>query len=284
MIETTDQNAASSEVQELRQRIEQLQSELLVAQKLGSIGELASSITHEFNNILTTIINYAKLGLRHQDAAHRDKAFDKILSAGQRAAKITTGLLSYARQRGSRREPQNLARIVRDVLVLVEKDLHVHRIHVDLKVQSEPFADVNVGEIQQVLVNLIINARQAMQPGGTLTLGVAENSENGMAEILVKDTGCGIPADKLPQIFTRFYTTKSADAQGQGGSGLGLALCKNIIESHEGRIRVESAAGHGTKFTLKLPLAARPSLADALCPAASPARPQRDVDANRTQV
>lgn len=251
------------EIQELQSRIVELEQQLLHAQKLGSVGELASTITHEFNNILTTIINYAKLGLRHEDKANRDKAFDKILSAGQRAAKITTGLLSYARARDHRQEANSLTKLVQDVLVLVDKDLQVHRIRLELHLDSEPYAEVNPGEIQQVLLNLLVNARQAMQPGGTLTVSVTANEEDRWAEISVQDTGSGIPPEKLPHIFTRFFTTKTSDHQGQGGNGLGLALCKKIMDSHQGRIRVESALGRGTRFTLKFPLVERPRLAAA---------------------
>jgi signal transduction histidine kinase len=244
----------------LRAQVAELQQQLLQAQKLGSVGALASSITHEFNNILTTVINYAKMGLRHKDQATRDKAFDKILTAGQRASKITTGMLSYARAKGDRREPVSLAQIVRDVLVLVEKDLQMHRVRLETDFRDEPFAEVNAGQIQQVLLNLIINARQALQPGGAIFIAVRTNVESGMGEIAVRDTGSGIPADKLPRIFDPYFSTKSADAEGRGGTGLGLALCKQVIEAHRGRIRVESAVGRGTTFTLKLPLVPAPKL------------------------
>jgi signal transduction histidine kinase len=244
------------ELEQLRAQVADLQQRLMQAQKLASVGTLASSITHEFNNILTTIINYAKMGVRHKDAATRDKSFDKILAAGQRASKITTGLLSYARARGDRRESITLNRLVEDVLVLVEKDLQVHRVRLQYDVLAEPLVVVNPSQVQQVLLNLIINARQAMGAGGTLSIVVRRNDETRMGEVLVRDTGSGIPADKLPHIFETFYTTKVADAQGQGGTGLGLALCKEVMESHHGRIRVESAEGRGTTFTLKFPLAA----------------------------
>ena len=246
------------ELDDLRATVADLQQRLMQAQKLASVGTLASSITHEFNNILTTIINYAKMGVRHKDAATRDKAFDKVLAAGQRASKITTGLLSYARGRGDRRESMTLNRLVEDVLVLVEKDLQVHRIRLQLDVLGEPLVLVNPSQVQQVLMNLIINARQAMDAGGTLYILIRRNDETRMAELLVRDTGSGIPADKLPHIFETFYTTKVADASGQGGTGLGLALCKEVLESHHGRIRVESAVGRGTTFTLKFPLASEP--------------------------
>lgn len=246
------------EVERLRAENDELRRQLLQSQKMSSVGALASSITHEFNNVLTTIINYAKMGLRHKDVGTREKAFDKILSAGQRASKITTGMLSYARAQGERRELSDLVAVVDDVLVLVEKDLQMHRVRLQTDFVGRPFALINANQIQQVLLNLIVNARQAMENGGTLYLSVHANDESGMAEISLRDTGCGIPADKLRVIFEPFYTTKQADQQGQGGTGLGLALCREIIEAHKGRIRVESVMGKGTTFTLKLALAPAP--------------------------
>jgi C4-dicarboxylate-specific signal transduction histidine kinase len=118
--ETPDQ-----QIEQLQQQVEELQQQLLIAQKMSSVGQLASSITHEFNNILTTTINYAKMGLRHKDEATREKCFNRILSAGQRAAKITTGMLAYARSKGDRKEALDLAQVVGDVLVLCEKDLQM---------------------------------------------------------------------------------------------------------------------------------------------------------------
>src|SRR5439155_5688094 len=127
---------------------------------MSTVGALASSMTHEFNNILTTIINYAKLGLRHKDAASREKAFDKILAAGQRASKITTGMLSYARRGGDRREPGDLVALVQEVLVLAAKDLQMHRVRLQTNFASQPVvAEINAGQIQQVLLNLVVNAR-----------------------------------------------------------------------------------------------------------------------------
>ena len=260
MIETTDMTEASTKQQLVlaTQQVKDLRRKLLQAQKLSSVGELASSITHEFNNILTTVINYAKMGLRRKDNATREKAFDKILSAGQRAAKITTGMLSYSRCHDDRKEPTDLVQLVEEVIILVEKDLQMHRVRLEINLHDRPFAEVNAGQIQQVLLNLIINARQAMKAGGNLTVTVRSNSADGMAEVSVRDTGSGIPPDKLRRIFDPFYSTKTADAGGQGGTGLGLSLCRDIIEDHHGRIRVESAVGKGTTFTLRFPEVAAP--------------------------
>ncbi len=238
----------------LEQHIAELQQQLLESQKMSTVGALASSITHEFNNILTTVINYAKLGLRHKDEDARDKAFNKILAAGQRASRITTGMLAYARNKSDRKDEIDLTQLVEEVLLLVEKDLEVHRIKVEVNAQADARANVNVGQLQQVLLNLIINGRQAMEAGGRMVIGIKANREEGWAEISVRDTGAGIPAENLRKIFDRFFTTKTSDSQGQGGTGLGLALCRDVIEAHQGRIRVESTVGKGTTFTLKLPL------------------------------
>lgn len=244
----------------LQQQIADLRKQLLQSQKLSSVGALASSITHEFNNILTTVINYAKMGLRHKDVATREKAFNKILSAGQRASKITTGMLSYSRSQGDRKEPVDLVLLVEEVLILIEKDLQMHRVRLQTDFYDHPWAEINAGQIQQVLLNLIINARQAMDGGGTLTIAVRSNAESGMAEVSVRDTGQGIPAEKMPKIFDPFYSTKTADERGQGGTGLGLALCRDIVEAHNGGIRVESTPGQGTTFTLKFPEVGNPEL------------------------
>lgn len=252
MIDVQDRTA--ERITQFETQLKALQSQLLQAQKMSSVGVLAASITHEFNNILTTVINYAKMGIRHKDAATRDKAFDKIMAAGQRASKITTGMLSYARHHGDRREPMDLVPLVEDVLVLVEKDLQRFRIKLVTQYETRPWASVNSGQVQQVLMNLIVNARQAMESGGTLTMTVRSNVETGHAELSIRDTGTGISKEKLHRIFEPFFTTKTLDDQGQGGTGLGLSLAREVMEAHGGRIRVDSALGCGTTFTLKFPL------------------------------
>ena len=227
-----DERQAAARIAELQAQVQSLQRQLLQAQKMSSVGALASSITHEFNNILMTVINYAKMGVRHKDAATRDKSFETILAAGHRASKITTGMLSYARQQGDRRESMDLVPLVEDVLVLVEKDLQRYRIRLITQFDQHPFAAVNSGQIQQVVLNLIVNARQAMEQGGTLKVSVRQNLELNQAEINIQDSGCGIAPDKLRRIFEPFFTTKTADEQGQGGTGLGLSLAREVMEAH----------------------------------------------------
>lgn len=218
----SDLKKLQQENAELHQRIRDLEQQLLQAEKLSSVGVLAFSITHEFNNILTTVINYAKIGLRNKQTESRDKAFDRILSAGQRASKITTGMLSYARSQPDRRESMSLAQLVADIMMLVEKDLQKHRVEWHVDVESEPHAIVNASQIQQVVLNLIINARQAMADGGTLIIRIRRNEAESVGEIEVSDSGAGIPAETLPKIFDRFFTTKTTDAAGQGERGWAL--------------------------------------------------------------
>jgi signal transduction histidine kinase len=234
---------------------DQLRQQLLQAQKLSSVGALASSVAHEFNNILTTIINYARLALRSQsDEAARTQALEKILKGSQRAATIINSMLGFARNNSVHREPTDLAGLVEEVLILTEKDLSKHRIQVEKKFLGRPQAPVVPAQIEQVLLNLIINARQAMPRGGRLRLEVRENVRTQMAEVRIADTGVGIPPERLRLIFEPFYTTKEPDANGHGGTGLGLSVCRQIIEQHQGRIRVESLMGKGATFTVKLPL------------------------------
>jgi signal transduction histidine kinase len=235
---------------------ETLRQQLLQAQRLSSVGALASSVAHEFNNILTTIINYAKLGLKGAADPGQKQAFEKILKGGQRAAVIVSGMLGFARNSTNRREDVDLVKLIEEVLLLTEKDLSKHRIQIDRRYHSRPVVPVVAGQIEQILINLVINARQAMSSGGRLRVDVRENPIAGMAEIRIADTGVGIPADQLRMIFEPFYTTKDPDEHGHGGTGLGLSVCRQIIEQHQGRIRVESVVGKGSTFTVKLPLRA----------------------------
>jgi signal transduction histidine kinase len=245
----------SEEVLTTQTENEQLREQLMRAQRLSSVGTLASSVAHEFNNILTTIMNYAKLGMKPDCSdASKQQAFEKILKGSQRAATVISSMLGFARNGSMQRERTDLVALVEEVLVLTEKDLSKHQIKIEKRFQGRPFAPVVRGQIEQILLNLIINARQSMSRGGRLTLDIRVNAKSQMAEIAICDTGVGIPPEQLRLIFEPFYTTKKPDDQGHGGSGLGLSVCRQIIEQHHGRIRVESMIGKGSKFTVKLPL------------------------------
>ncbi len=237
------------------QVITRLHEQLLQAQKMTAIGELASTTTHEFNNILMTIINYAKLGLRHTDDETRTKSFDKILTAANRAAKVTSTILGMARNRKQGFEPTQLRPVVDDALMLLEREMNKYRISVEKELNDVPEIMADGNQIQQILLNLLINARQAMPNGGKLQVKLDFDPAINMVILFVRDYGTGIPQDKLPHIFDSFYTTKTGpDASGKGGTGLGLAACKNIVETHSGKIRVNSTVGKGTAFTIMLPV------------------------------
>lgn len=253
-----DQNNTNQTVDNDPQRwISELEQRLVQCERLAAVGELASTTTHEFNNILMTILNYAKLGLRHKDDATREKALSRILDAANRGAKITSLVLGLSRTSSSASDPIDLVAIVEDSLVLLEKELQKYRILVEKEISSVPIILGSAGQLQRLLLNLITNARQAIKENGTIRIVVKHEAKTNSVVLTVRDNGSGIPKDVLPKIFDRFFTTKSGpDASGKGGTGLGLSACKQIIDEHRGRIRVESTVGKGTAFTIRFPAAA----------------------------
>ena len=237
------------------QEIELLQRQLAQAQKMAALGELVGTTTHEFNNVLMTIINYAKLGLRHRDDATRDKALGKILAASQRAEKITNAVLGLARNRKQDFAPTSLQQLINESLILLEREMNKYRVSVRREFADVPNVRAIGNQIQQVLLNLMTNARQAMPNGGELILQLTHDPATKSVELTVRDNGTGIPREQLPKIFDKYFSTKAGpDETGKGGTGVGLSTCKEIIESHQGRIRVESAVGSGTAFIIRLPV------------------------------
>jgi two-component system NtrC family sensor kinase len=248
MSDPSELSDADTQLAVLHQRLGHLQ-------RLATIGELTSTTTHEFNNLLMTIINYAKLGLRHKDEPTRDKSLTKILEAANRAAKVTQTILGLARNRSGQREPTDLAAIIRDTLVLMERELQRYRIAIETEFEPVPLTMVEANQIQRVLINLLTNARQAIGESGTVRLRLSHDAETQQVVLMVRDSGKGIAPDLLPKIFEPFFSTKGGpDASGKGGTGLGLASCREIIEEHQGKIRVESTLGRGTAFYIRLPV------------------------------
>ena len=246
--------AACETCETLRGQVEMLKEQLARAQKMAALGELLSTTTHEFNNVLMSVGGYAKMGLRHKDEPTRHKSFTKILAASDRAAKICKNILGVARNRSGDFEPTDMAQLIDDAMLLLEREMRKYHVSVERQYAEVPEAMVSSSQIQQVLINLLVNARQAMPDGGTVFIKLAHDRENNTVDLTIRDTGEGIPADKLPRIFDSFYSTKQGpDATGKGGTGVGLSACREIIEAHHGRIRVASTVGRGTAFTLKLP-------------------------------
>lgn len=240
---------------DLEQQLADLHEQLVQAQKMAALGELVGTTTHEFNNVLMTIINYAKLGLRHKDDATRDKAFDKIMTAARRAEKITNSVLGLARNRKEEFAPTDLPQILQESLVLLEREMQKYRVAVRCEFADVPPVRAIGNQIQQVLLNLMTNARQAMSNGGELVLRITHDPTANAVDLTIRDSGSGIPREQLPRIFERFYSTKDGpDESGKGGTGVGLATCKDIVDAHRGRIRVDSTVGKGTAFTIRLPV------------------------------
>ena len=244
----TEENA------QLVQRVEDLQ-------RMSSLGELVSTTTHEFNNVLMTIINYARMGMRRDDKATRDKAFAKINEAGDRAARITKSVLGMAQNRSETFEPTDLRKLIDSAMVLLEREMHKYRISVEMDLDDVPEVSAIGNQIQQVLLNLLINARQAMGESGQLIVRLKNDPSGKFVDLSVRDFGTGMPEETLHKIFDPYFSTKSGpDETGKGGTGLGLATCKKIIEAHGGKIQVNSTVGKGTCFTLKLPVAKAASI------------------------
>ncbi len=235
--------------------LDSLRAQLDHLRRMAVVGELTSTTTHEFNNLLMTILNYAKLGQRHKDVESRDKAFTRILDAANRAAKITNSVLSMARNRNGQMEPTDLKPIVEDTLVLLEREFRKYRVALEVHLDDKlPQVNAAGSDLQRVLINLLVNARQATPEGGSVRISLQSDQKTSELLLTIRDNGAGIPAEILPRIFEPFFSTKAGpDASGKGGTGVGLATCKEIIDAHAGRIRVESSVGKGTAFLIRLP-------------------------------
>ena len=187
-----------------------------------------------------------------QRAISRSPRFWKQRGARRRLRTACWGWLEIA----DTSAPTDLAKLIESSLVLLERQMQKYRIVIESQFEPSPLAFACGNEIQQVLLNLLTNARQAMPRGGRILIRVVPDTAANTVDLTVRDSGDGIPAEKLPKIFDKYYTTKSGpDATGKGGTGVGLSMCREIIEAHQGKIRVESTVGVGTAFTLKLPVA-----------------------------
>ena len=234
--------------------IAQLQQRLAQVERLAAVGELTSTTTHEFNNLLMTILNYAKMGLRNKDEASREKAFTRILDAANRGAKITNTVLGLARNRSGDLEPTNLVPIVTDTLVLLEREMQKYRVAIETQFDDVPNVMAAGNQIQRLMLNLLTNARQAIGEVGTIRIRIAFEKRTNSVVLTVRDSGKGIAPENLPKIFEPFFTTKNGpDSSGKGGTGLGLAACKEIVDQHRARVRVESTEGKGTLFSIRFP-------------------------------
>jgi two-component system, NtrC family, sensor kinase len=218
---------------------------------MASIGLLAAGVAHEVNTPLTGISSFTQMLLEGADPADpRTALLEKIERQTFRAAKIVNGLLNLSRPGTSNNERVlvDLNAVVTDVFSLLEHQFEVGRIKVRRELSPEPVLVHGIEhQLQQVFLNLFLNARDAMPAGGWLS--VATRMEDGQAVAEVADTGSGIPSDQLSRIYDPFFTTKNIGR----GTGLGLSITYGIVREHHGAIHCDSAVGQGTRFTLTLP-------------------------------
>ena len=238
---------------DITSRIE-LEAQLSQADKLSSIGLLAAGVAHEVNTPLAVISSYAQmLSKQLQGDPQKAPLLEKITKQTFRASEIVNNLLNFSRTSGTEFTAVQLNRVIVDTLALLEHQFKVSGI----QVQDELAADLppihgNPGRLQQVFLNLFLNAKDAMSGGGTLRV-VTMNGDK--VSVRVSDTGSGIAQEHIQRIYDPFFTTKTAPPAGQNrGTGLGLSVSYGIIQEHAGKIRVESRAGEGTTFTLDFPL------------------------------
>lgn len=231
------------------------QEELIRSSKLAALGTFAAGIAHEFNNLLAAVHGFAELGLTSDDVGEKNEALEVALRTSTRGQSITAGLLTFARRRESRQEPCQLQTVVDETLMLIERELGKAGILIKRDYQPIPVIHCDPGQIAQVVMNLLTNARDAMaeQGGGTICVGLRAEAEH--VVLTVGDTGSGIPEELRAQIFQPFLTTKGALGKSRTpGTGLGLAIIHGIVQAHNGSIQVESALGAGSTFTIRLPM------------------------------
>ena len=244
----------------------EMERRLMQADKLSSIGLLAAGVAHEVNTPLAVISTYAQM-LAKQIAGDAEKAplLEKIARQTFRASEIVNSLLNFSRTSPTEFAIVDLNKVARETLTLVEHQLNKGGVLVELAL--DPALNRirgNPGKLQQVLLNLFLNARDAMETGGTLAVFTSDGS--GEVRLTVADTGSGITPENLPRIFDPFFTTKGA----RKGTGLGLSVSYGIVREHSGEIDVESRPGQGTRFVLRFP-EARQAVAGGQWPVATPA-------------
>lgn len=233
-------------------------AQLVQVQKLAAMGTMAAMLAHEFNNILTRAINYAEHALHYPDDRELTRtALGKIMENCGRAGEICRSIFDFAGASDGRRRPVSLAKLAADAINCLGRDPAKDNIAIRCRVSPELTVQADGTLLQQVLYNLLLNARQAIlardRRGGRITLS-ADRTPDGRVELRVSDTGCGIAPADLPKIWQPFFSTKRAsDKADKKGIGLGLAICRSIISEHDGTIDVTSTPGAGTTFTIRLP-------------------------------
>ena len=241
-----------------RERRQKLENEikLLQSERQASIGRLAAGVAHEINNPLTGVLTFTHMLMRRKDIGDEVRAdLQTIAQQTERVRKIVRGLLDFSRQTRLALMPTDVNDLVRTTLSLVENQALIKGVNLAFRAtEGLPVSSLDRSQLQSVLLNIIMNALDATESGGNITISTSftasgEDMARQGIEISVADTGCGIPSDDLGKLFDPFYTTKEV---GQG-TGLGLSVSLGIVQRHGGTIRVQSQVGHGSIFTVWLP-------------------------------
>ena len=255
------EDAMSSQLADMQQQLDAVRAQLMESQRLATIGTITAVIAHEFNNLLTPIVSYSQFALQSAESAEPDmvlvrKALTKSFQSADKAGKICQSMLGLARGETTLGKV-SVQQLIDEVLMVMARD--PRKDGIALRVQVQPGLTVTGDPVQleQVLLNLLINARHSMLgKAGSLTVKAATAETADEVKIQIMDTGTGIPEKFIARIWEPFFTTKGTVRRGEGkGTGLGLAICKEIVEHHKGRIDVQSEVGKGTTFTLHLPAA-----------------------------
>jgi len=235
--------------------IRRLQDDLAQMEKLSLIGVLTSGLVHEVKNPLTILMAHSEM-LKNETSLSPDLArrLAIIDFAAHRAMEVVNNFLNFSSRDDAARAPADVNEAILKTVELVAHDCRVHNIRVEKKLGDLPHLMVNIGQIQQVLLNLLKNAmdsiRDAKRPG-TITVSSQFRSASNAARVEIKDDGPGVPAESRPRLFTPFFTTKPSGA----GTGLGLSVCRRLIEMHGGRIGFEEGDAGGAIFWFEIPAA-----------------------------
>jgi two-component system, NtrC family, sensor kinase len=237
---------------DITERVE-LEVQLSQADKLSSIGLLAAGVAHEVNTPLAVISSYAQmLAKQVQNEPQKSSLLEKITRQTFRASEIVNNLLNFSRTSGTEFSEVDVNKIILDTLALLEHQFKTSKVRIEKELGLHvPTIAGNAGRLQQVFLNLFLNAKDAMGTGGTLRIATS-NGEG--VSVTVSDTGSGIAPEHIHRIYDPFFTTKTAREGQPRGTGLGLSVTYGIIQEHAGKIRVESRAGEGTTFYLDFPL------------------------------
>jgi signal transduction histidine kinase len=252
-----DQEGNISSIQVMAKDISQrkaMEQQLLLADKLASIGQLAAGIAHEINNPLSIILGYTQLLLRNETPDTQIYTDHKKIEKATKACKtIISDLLNFARSAPTQKGTGHIHDAIKELLSVVEHQFELAGVRIETTFDPDlPGTVMNIGKIKQVFMNLLMNSKQAIGKGGLIELVTRYEPECARAVIEVRDTGCGIPREFLPRVFDPFYTSKPTGE----GTGLGLSVSYGIVKDHGGQILVDSEPGKGTCFTVILPVIA----------------------------